>query len=567
MAKRISPTAAKKKADKLLHNKRPLEARKLFADLIKTTPQDHEAWLGFALASMQIKNLGEAEAALRKTLELQPDTLLAYGLLAQLMLEQGRNQEAEAVCRVHLKFAPQDFKAHYRLGSALNRQGQFAEARQILEKASSLGRGFDAEFFVQYGQALLNQGEFDEAQKHLQTALKLQPDHTGALEQLANLYKEQNQFDLAQQCYQQIATLQPDKQALYPCNMASLSDMQGDHGHALALLNQAVNDFPNSIDVHWRRAAALLLNGIMPEGWAEYESRLNHPAWIAAMGRCEFNKPRLSISDVKSGLQGKTVMVYSEQGYGDTLHFSRYLRLLHECGAKVVFYCDKELLPLFEHQNCIERLEARSYQKAQQEQFDFHTPLMSLPYLFQTTLETIPTPLGSLTLDEHKLSDWQRQLADSSVLKVGIVWAGRPTHISDRRRSCKFEQFKELLNVDGVQFVSLQKGEAAKQLQDSKDVGVLDVADQLNDFSDTAALIKNLDLVISVDTAVVHLAGTLGCPVWTLVYHPAEWRWLLEREDSPWYPSMCLFRQQPGQGWNDVLVRVKDALQRFVSQR
>ncbi|MFC1748369.1 tetratricopeptide repeat protein [Pseudomonadota bacterium] len=560
MAKRMSPAAAKKKADKLIHNKRPLEAQKLFAELIKTTPQDHEVWLGFGLAAIQTGKGAEGEAALRRTLELRPDSLPAYAALAALLIEQKRNHEAEAVSQIHIKFDANDTQAQCRLGLALNRQGKFVEAHEVLSKALPLKERHDADFYVQYGLALLNLGLLDDAHTYLEKALKLQPDNPDVYIQQAALHKAQNEFELARQCYEKNYQLQPDNKAAFLSELAALSECEGDYTKALAILDDAVSEFPNVVDIHWRRAAALLLNSRLQEGWAEYESRLAHPAWLAAMGKCEFSKPRWDGSD----LNRKTILVYTEQGFGDAIQFSRYLYLLHEQGACIIFYCDKELLPLFSGLDILERVEPKSYQKAQAEVFDFHVALMSLPHLLNTTLETIPEPLQKLNVAEEKTRYWRKQLANVDGLKVGLVWAGRPTHLFDRRRSCHIEQLHELFDVQGVQFVSLQKGPAVEQLDALRSDNVLELGSQMNDFSDTAAVIKNLDLLISVDTAVVHLSGTLGCPTWNLVYHPAEWRWLLDRDDSPWYPAIKLFRQGCVDTWPDVIRRVADTLRQRV---
>lgn len=557
MAKRISPATAKKKADKLLQSKRFAEARKFYAELIKATPQDHEVWLGYGLASIQVKQLGEGEAALRRALEIRPDTLSAYTALAILLIEQNRNHEAEATCQLQIKFNPHDDQAMYRLGLVLNRQSKFSNANDVLNNALGISKQQSADFYIQHGQALLNLGLFPEAHASLDNALQLQADNVDVYVQLAALYKAQNKFQEARQCYEKVYQLMPDNKAAYLCELAALSECEGDYAQAMSMFDEAAEAFPEKVDVRWRRASTLLLNGRMKEGWAEYESRLNHPAWFAAMGKCEFSKPRWDGGDIS----GKTILVYTEQGFGDAIQFSRYLILLHEQGARIIFYCDKELLPLYKGLDIFERVEPKSYRNAQKENFDFHTALMSLPHLMGTTLDSIPKPFSGLNVPKEKTAYWKKQFEGLEGLKVGLVWAGRPTHLFDQRRSCHLEQLSELLSVPDVQFVSLQKGEAVEQLKALGGDNVLELGSQMNDFSDTAAVIKNLDLLISVDTAVVHLAGTLGCPVWLLVYHPPEWRWLLDREDSPWYPKMRLFRQGRDDTWQDVSARVAKMLE------
>ncbi len=455
----------RKRAQRLLKERRWSAALELYGQLCQLQPQDHDAWLELGLLQQRLDAPVRAEQSLRHALELRPNLLPAYGALATLLFGRGRLHEAETYCRTALVLEPQTV-------------GMAALLQQVLQQ-----------------QAMVTTAKRHEEQQH------------------------------------------------YPA--------------ALTVLEEALFLNPLAYEARWRYAELLLLLGRLQEGWAAYEWRLQDPRWIAAMGRCEFAAPRWQ----GEPLAGKTILIYAEQGFGDTLQFSRYLPLLHQRGARIIFYCDRELLPLYQNRPYLMRVEAKSYHKALTERVDYHAALMSLPHGCGTTLENIPTAPAPLYISDKQRDQWQSQMA-GDVFKVGLVWAGRPAHANNQRRSCGLVALAPLAAVEGVQFYRLQKGAAALDSV-SQPVGMVieDLAPQLNDFSDTAAAIEQLDLIIAVDTAVAHLAGSLGKPVWTLNYFPPEWRWLLGRDDSPWYPTMRLFRQSATDAdWSPVIERMAQAL-------
>jgi hypothetical protein len=263
-------------------------------------------------------------------------------------------------------------------------------------------------------------------------------------------------------------------------------------------------------------------------------------------------------------LTGKSILVWGEQGFGDHLQFSRYVAWVARMAARTALVTEPALLALF--QRSFPGVEVRAG-VADEAGFDVQAALMDLPRAFGTTLETIPAEIPYLAANPTDVAGWAERLAGHSGRKVGLVWAG-DTHAGraagaavDRRRSLRLAQFAPLAAVQGVTFVSLQKGEPAAQAADPPHgVSLLDLTSGLRDFSDTAALIENLDLVIAVDTAVAHLAGALGKPVWILSRHEGDWRWLNGREDSPWYPTARLFHQRAAGAWDEVIGRVATAL-------
>ncbi len=293
---------------------------------------------------------------------------------------------------------------------------------------------------------------------------------------------------------------------------------------------------PDYAEAHYNLAMHLLLHGDFERGWKEYEWRKRMKS---AIGVREFSQPMWDGGD----LNGKTILLWGEQGLGDVIQFARYVPLLLERGAKVVLESYMPLARLMQHSLGGVKIAIAGQALPL---FDVHFPLLSLPLAMGTTLATIPTRTPYLAASAELVRSWGRRFNESErSLRVGLVWAGRSSHINDRNRSMKLNLLAGLKDVAGISFYSLQKGPARAQIAQSVFAGSsIDWTDKLDDFADTTALVANLDLVIGVDTAVAHLAGAIGKPVWVLLSTPPDWRWLLKRADSPWYPTMRLFRQE-----------------------
>jgi hypothetical protein len=297
--------------------------------------------------------------------------------------------------------------------------------------------------------------------------------------------------------------------------------------------------------------------GRFEQGWPGYEWRwkveefgalppLHQPQWDG------------------SPLEGRTILIRTEQGLGDTLQFIRYIPLVHRRGGRVILLSQP---PLTRLQACIPGVERLLAHGDPVPEFDVHVPLLSLPGLLGTRLETVPADVPYLEAEPPLVEAWRHRLGSYPGFKVGIVWQGNPKYLQDRARSTCLAQFAPLARVPGVHLFSLQKGPGAEQLTARTEwFPVTDLGSGLADFADTAAVLKHLDLVVSVDTSVAHLAGALGLPVWVALPHAADWRWLMGRDDSPWYPTMRLFRQTgPGQ-WEDVFRRIAEALGRRIAE-
>jgi hypothetical protein len=322
----------------------------------------------------------------------------------------------------------------------------------------------------------------------------------------------------------------------------------GHNEQALAAYRRSLAQKPDLANAKMSLGLLQLKMGDLLNGWEGFEARRE---CFKNLFPVQYPQPEWD----GMPLHGKRILIRAEQGFGDTIQFARYLPMLAKLGGNVILQCQPELHRLVRGQLGIERLFTQSDDPGD---FEVQCPLMSLPRKFRTTMEAIPADVPYLTADPARISYWRSRLAELPAgLKVGLVWSGRPTNKDNANRSMPFELFAPFFAIPGVQFVSLQKGEAAARVK-ATPLGsrLTDWTDELKDFSETAALLRALDLMITSDTAVVHLAGALGCPTWALLHFAPDWRWFLQRDDSPWYPTMRLFRQTTWRDWPSVMERV-----------
>jgi hypothetical protein len=311
---------------------------------------------------------------------------------------------------------------------------------------------------------------------------------------------------------------------------------------------------PDYPEAHANHAHACLQAGDWRRGWVEYE-------WRRKTKPCSpsrFSQPLWS----GESLAGKTILLHAEQGLGDTIQFVRYAPLVKRYDARVIVECQKPLLRLLAGCPGIDRLIGEGEELPA---FDVQAPLMSLPAILNTTLENMPADVPYIFAAPELVARWRERLGSIEGFKIGISWQGNPRFPGDRFRSIPLRCFAALARLPGVRLISLQKGAGREQLVEVRDdFPVVDLADELDEeagpFMDRAAVMKNLDLVVTSDTAIAHLAGALGVPAWVALKFAADWRWLLDRSDSPWYPSMRLFRQQTRGDWSQVFARMADAL-------
>lgn len=393
-------------------------------------------------------------------------------------------------------------------------------------------------------------GNVEQAIKFYNAAIESNPALYLAYYNLGNAYREKEMFSDAILYYSKAIDAKKDFSDAY-YNIGVVYELLFDLKNALQNYNTALNYEPNHIYAHWNKSLLLLLNGDYKNGFEEFEWRLLRNESV----KRNFIKPRLT--DLK--ITGKKIYVYCEQGLGDTIQFVRFLSGLKTMGCYLIFEVDPLLVNLFSGLKFIDKLVPRLSLDEPKVDYDYQLSLLSLPKLFETTIEKIPSDTPYLQTDINKLEHWNNELA-AEYLKVGIVWAGNPNHSRDKMRSVSLNSFGKIAGVNSLRLFSLQMGEAAKEITEVNfnisDLGSLG----MNDFSDTAAVISNLDLVITVDTSVVHLAGALGKQTWLLLPYFPDWRWMLERTDSPWYPSLKLFRQPKPGDWDTVFQNVMDEL-------
>ncbi len=355
--------------------------------------------------------------------------------------------------------------------------------------------------------------------------------------------------------YDRAIALQPNYPEAFSNRGATLWELKR-HDEALASYDRAIAIQPEFPEAHWNAASLRLLTGDFDRGWAEYEWRWKYKTM--ALARRNFAQPLWCGEPI----EGKTILLHSEQGLGDAIQFCRYVPLVAERGAHVILEVDRRLQELMSSLGGAARVLSPGDVLPE---FDVHCPLLSLPRAFHTLLETIPSHTPYLRASPERLTKWNTRLGPKHGLRVGLIWAGNPAHHRDHVRSIELSILAPLLDADAT-FFSLQKDirpPDAAVLAGRSDV--IQIAEELADFSDTAAAMAQLDLIISVDTSTVHLAGALGRPVWILLPYLPDWRWLLDRDTSPWYPTARLFRQDETRQWDSVIPRVQAALSEMIA--
>ena len=524
------------------------QARALYQQILAREPNHADA---LHLLGVIAHQAGQNDAAIEligRAISVKPDFPQAHCNLGNVLRDQGRLDESIAACRRAIALKPDLPEAWCNLGNALQENGQLGDAVDAYRRAIGLKPNYP-EAHSNLGASLREKGQLDEAIAACRQAIALRPGFAEAHSNLGIALHVDQQLDEAVAVYRQAIALRPDLPEPH-FNLGTAFRDQGLLAEAMAAYHRAIGLRRDYAEAHYNLARVLLLlRGEFLPGLNELEWRQRCRDF--PLSRRTFGRPQWDGSD----LANRTILLHAEQGFGDTIQFIRYVPLVAARGGTVVLECDPVLRRLLQGTSGIGRWVDFGQTLPS---FDVHCPLMSLPLAFGTTIQTIPQDVPYLRADPEAVERWR--LAGDR-LNVGLVWAGRPTHQNDRNRSLALSDMASLAQVREVRFHSLQKGEAGKQAKDPPaGMGLMDRTEELNDFAETAALIANLDLVISVDTAVAHLAGALGKPVWTLLPFVPDWRWLLEREDSPWYPTMRLFRQPTRGDWSSVLTRVTEAL-------
>ncbi len=498
--------------------------------------------------------LEDAVACLEQTVNLAPRSAEAHNYLGALSAQQGKLQEAESSYRAAIKEDPKYVPAHGNLATVLHQQGKPEEAVIYCRRGLVLAPN-SAELHCNLGAFLTNLGRCDEAVASCRRALALKPDYVEAYYNLSRALVDQGNLDEAAACCRRAIELRPDA-AEAQGNLAFVLMKQHKPAETAACLQRLLTLTPDDVEAHFTYSQVLLQLGRFSEAWPEYEWRLKRPGQQETLP-----EPRWD----GSPLSGRTILLLSEQGLGDDLQFIRYAELVKQQGATVLVGCRRPVARLLATCPGVDSVAVVGEPVPH---FDLYVPLPSLPRIFRTSLDTIPCRVPYVAPDAQLISSWARELEPDRSFKIGIAWQGSPTNPSDLQRSIPLAHFAGIAKMLGVRLYSLQIGPGREQLDEFAGAWpITDLGNRLGDFYNTAAIVRNLDLVITCDSAPAHLAGALAMPVWVALPFVADWRWMLERADSPWYPTMRLFRQTSPRDWPGVFRRIEDSLAAVVAAR
>jgi tetratricopeptide (TPR) repeat protein len=562
-----------------------LQAEKLYGDVLAVRPDYFEALHMLGLIKMQRGDLAGALALMAAAMRARPNSpevLINYGLVLNglgrneealaafdqalafkrrsveahnnrgAVLEQlGRNEEALEAIHCALAIKPNHVDSHYNKGSILRKLGRHEEALECFDRTLRLKPDY-VRAHNNRGVTLEALGDADEAIASYDRALALDPKFGDALNNRANALQRAGRHEEALASYDRALEVNPSHAEVLNNRGSALAAL-GRYAEALESCIRSTTINPLYANAQWNESLLRLRMGDFAGGWEKYEWRWKRPEGLKKVRT--LSKPRWYGDEP---VAGKTVLLYVEQGFGDTIQFARYAKLLVERGAKVILEVQPVLksllLNLGDGINVIAIGEDLP-------PFDLQCPLLSAPLAFRTDLTSIPADVPYLSVPDERVEQWSNRLPPRQGIRAGIVWSGNATHADDQNRSIALSRLAPLFDVPGFQFVSLQKGvrDADAEIL-AADPRIADLARHIDDFSDTAAAVAAVDLVISVDTSVAHLAGALGKPVWVLLPFCPDWRWLLDRSDSPWYPSARLFRQPRMRDWDSVIEEVQQAL-------
>ncbi|MBT9614039.1 MAG: tetratricopeptide repeat protein [Burkholderiales bacterium] len=529
-----------------------------YMQLLAADPDNIDARFLNATLHAQQSKWALAADELRQLVVLQPTHIDAWLNLAHV-LEALSDIAAAAECyKAVLSHRPHDAQSWYHLGLMAYRTKNFAEAEGAYRQFVALTPS-SVEGHFNLGATLHELMRLREAEAQYQRVLVLDASQVEAHRGLGTIAMQERRYADAVAYFQAGLAIAPNDVELLS-NLGVMLQKCQRMTEAESAFRQAIAHQPDHINAHFNLALILLLKGEFEEGWREYEWRLR----IKQRQLMAFNQPQWE----GAPLAGKTILLRAEQGFGDTFQFVRYAPLIRALGGKVVMACQPGLKRLLLRTPGIDMIAERPVSGAPLVAFDTHLPLLSLPRVFNTRSETIPCEFPYIHPEPCLVQRWAARLGGDPRLRVGIVWAGRPTHEDDKNRSCALHHFLDLLALPDIGFYSLQKGEAVRDLQDLEfSERVVDLDPEIDDFADTAAAIANLDVVICVDTAVAHLAGAMNKPVWVILPYAPDFRWLEAGDASPWYASMRLFRQANAGDWESVFTRLKSSLMQLVATR
>ncbi len=560
-------------AYRLQQEGRLVEAETLYRAVLDVAPEHPGSHHLLGLVEHQLGRHEPALQSIKRAIALNDSEPNYHNNLGTVYRALGRIEEAIACYRHAVGLKPDFAAALNNLGSTLLQKGDLAQAQRALERALAVKADYAGAWF-NLGNVLAARDEHAKAVEHYRRALAIDANHVDALNNLGAALSELEQCNEAALCYQRVLALQPANAAAHN-NFGRVLAQRDELDAAVAHFKEAIALQPHAIDAHINLGNVLLEKGEAAAAHQSYERALaidpahesahwNDGLALMVQGDLEegFRRWRWNVAASKrfavpewrgEALEGATILIHAEQGFGDAIHFARYIPMVAARGGRVIFEAPVELHRIFASIEGVDRIVAFGDPLPD---FAWHCPLLTLPVVFETTLRNLPDSVPYLSADPDSVADWSRRVAGPA-LKVGLVWAGRPEHKRDRHRSLSLAELAPLAAIPNVAFYALQKGAAVGEAEHAPEGMRLEILSPLlSDFADTAAAIMALDLVITVDTSVAHLAGALGKPVWILHAYAPDWRWLEKRRDSPWYPTAELFRQDASRRWGPVIAEV-----------
>jgi Flp pilus assembly protein TadD len=491
------------------------QAQCLCAEILQAQPQNPAALHLTGVIAYQKAQYELAVDLISKAIESKPEPLF-YNTLGIVFETIGKPEPAFGAYQQAAKLFPDNAEAWYNMAMVLKSKRMYSLSAEYCQRAISIKADYP-EACNLLGYALQMQGLYTEAIDNYTRAIALKPDYAGAYNMRASALQMEARY----------------------------SEAIADYEHALSIK-------PDSARVHMNLGMLYLLKGDFVKGWREYSWRLK------LNNSLSFQIPKWN----GQPFVGKNLFLYTEQGLGDAIQFARYLPMVKQLGGRIIFAAPKPLHGLLSAVTQIDEL----VETAPNTHFDLYLPILSLPEIFNTDLGTIPAQVPYLYADQAKAEYYKTRINDDR-FKIGIVWAGGKSHINDHNRSCPLELFRPLTLVPQCKIYALQKGPLSSQTKQLlSEMNIENLGDCLEDFTDTAAAIENMDLIISVDTATLHLAGAMAKPTWALLPFNPDWRWLLERNDSPWYPTMKILRQQKPNDWKSVFDSVISHLPSLINK-
>ena len=533
-----------------LQSGRPIEAVDYIGRAIAIQPANPDYYNHLGAAHGALGHHDEAIANLRRAVELAPHSAPGHYNLGTALRNRGLLEEAVASFRSAVALNPNAAEAHYNLANTLRELKRLIEAEASYRAALRVRSNY-MKAMINLANVLHGLEKTDEAIAMLRSAVALDPNYANAQLNLGTTLRDRGELDEAVEHLRRAVALEPNA-AEAQNNLGTVLQGLGRYEEAADCYERALACDPNFPDAHFGRALYKLRRGDLAGGFAEYEWRWK----CSGFSERPFSQPRWD----GSPLEGRSLLLYAEQGLGDTLQFVRFAAVAKQRGARVVVECQKPLLNILASCTSIDQLVALA---SPLPAFDVHAPLMSLPGILNLSLDTLWSG-PYLTAKEQLVESWRGVLAQYPEFRIGVCWQGNPKNLFDRQRSYGVKRLSRLAQIPGVRLVSLQKASASEPMEPAG-FELVDLGSQLDEasgpFMDTAAVMKSLDLVIAADTSIAHLAGALGVNVWVPLSANCDWRWMMDRDDTPWYPTMRFFRQQKLNEWQDVFERVAKALE------